>query len=149
MQNIMVEEFYNIKENDSVAVTEGTVEEWYYHRGGSKSGTERFSVTLDDGIEYFMLNHVLNLCRQRGLTEHIKNGDYVEVHSFDSDSDYFPRIFAISLNGESFLTCEEGIAIYYEEGKIVQDALQSIFVLGCVCVLYPTIIFFIQKFVLK
>lgn len=149
MQHSLAEEFCSIEENESVAVAEGTVTDWDYHRGGSKSGTERFRVTLDDGIECFMINDVLDLCKQRGLTERIENGDLAEIHSFDSDGDYYPRIFAISVNGESFLTSEEGIAIYYEEGRMILDILPAVFILGCACVVYPTIIFFIRKFVLK
>ena len=140
-----VNKFNDIAISDNIAEVSGIVEEWDYHRGGSKSGTEHLSIKMNDGKEYYLLNNALDKCIEQGLLESIRNGDIVELHIFDSGTNYSPRVYAISVNGISYLSCEKGISIYAQEAEIIAGENQGILVLGVICMFYPIIVFCIRK----
>lgn len=140
-----VHEFSNITDYDAVEVS-GIVEEWYYHRGGSKSGTKHLFIELEDGIECYLLNDVLGACLSRGILESIQKGNIAEVHIFNSGTNYSPRIYAISINGISYLSPEDGMNIYLQEAEVIKSQNQSMVIAGGIFLLYPIIVFLIRKF---
>lgn len=147
--NVTAKIFSNISEYEKVAIIDGTIKKWDYHQGGSKSGTEHLSITLQNEEEYFLLNDVLDKCMQRNITDCIETGDFVELHIFDCGTNYNPRIYAISINEKYFLIPEEGIHIYETEGKIIADENLFMQTMGFICCLYPIIVFFVRKFLWK
>lgn len=147
-QKNTVDMFRNISKNEMISIAKGTVVDWYYHRGGSKSGTERLYMRLDDGKEYYMLNYVLEECKKYGITTFLKKGDTVTLNTFDSSGSYFPRVFAISINRVTYLTIEEGVILYANEAEAIAGGYYFMLILGCICALYTVIVIIIRKFLI-
>ncbi len=146
-QDDTIQLFTNLADYEYLLSVEGEIEEIYHKKGGRYNGTECIGISLSDGNNYYIYHgDEIDICLAKGLLDVVQKGDYAKLEVYDTrDISHNLKIYAISVNETSYISREEGLAIFSDSAQRMEDEIPIIRLIGILCLLYPAVVLVIRK----